>query len=153
MKKSVVMVTLAVMMGYYIFASGLVFELTKSMIMGSFDTPYSIAFSNDRIGFVGIFTDDDVACAKWLAYETDPESSIWVDYLGMSLMIDYTGYDRGSYEEPSEEHYLLFTSWNTESKLRVYGWYEGTREYTRLPDLENYKEVYRQGETVVYKTH
>lgn len=151
MKKSTALVIAIPLMAYYIFVSGLIFEITGSTKMDSLDTPYSIAFSNERIGFVGIFNEDDIACAKWLAYDTDPEILVWVDYLGMSLLIDYTGYTKGSYEKPERPYYLFLHTWNVESGKRVYGWFEGTREYVGIPDLTDAKEVFRRGKAVVYE--
>jgi len=149
MKKRTAIIIAVIILAYYIFTSGLVFELTGETKMDSLDTPYSIALSNYRIGFVGVFNEDDVNCAKWLAEKTSGD--IWVDYNGMSLMIDYTEYTRGTYEKPKEHHYLLLHTWNNINEKMVYGWFEGAREYVALPDLTDYKEVYRVNEAVVYE--
>ena len=149
MKKRIAIITASIILGYYLFTSGLIFELTESTKMDSLDTPYSIAFSNDRIGFVGIFNEDDIKCAEWLAYNTEGE--IWVDYSGMSLMIDYTEYTRGTYIQPKKPHYLLLHTWNNLNKKMVYGWFEGAREYFELPELSDYDEVFRSGDAVVYE--
>lgn len=152
MKKKSVMIATVLILAYYVFVSGLVFEATGSTKMDSLDTPYSIAMSNDRIGFVGIYEEGDIDCVKWMASSTPSDRPVWVDYLGMSLMIDYTGYSRGTYQKPEGEHYLLLHSWNVENQKFVFGWFEGTREYDDLPDLSDYREVFRKGNAVVYES-
>jgi hypothetical protein len=133
-----------------VFVSGFVFEVTKNTEVTTLDVPYSITMSNDRIGFVGIYNNDDVNCAKWLS-QTD-DRKVWVDYLGMSLMIDYTEYVKGVYLKPESSHFLFLHTWNIEHEKMVFGWRESSREYAELPDLNNYIEIYRQGKAVVYES-
>lgn len=133
---------------YFMFTSGLVFELTKNNQTKSLDTPYSIVFSNERIGFVGFYNEDDIECAKWVVYNTK-ELPIQIDYLGVSLIIDYDGYNRWTYDD-NEERYLFLHTWNIENNKLVYGRSESTREYEPLPNLSNAIEMHRQGKAVVY---
>jgi len=127
-----------------------VFELAGSKKVESMDIPYSIALSNDRLGFVGVFDDGDIACARWLA-DTEPPLPVHVDYLGMSLMIDYTEYTRGTYTEDHYRYYILLHSWNMENDKMIFGWHEASREYMPLPDLTYAREVYREGNAIIYE--
>lgn len=78
-----------IMLGYFAFTSGVVFEVTGSEMAGSLDTPYSIGLSAERTGVVGVYNDDDVACARWLAYEADPEVPIVGGYNGRLLVASF----------------------------------------------------------------
>ena len=102
MRKVALIAVSSLMLCYFLFVSGFIFEVTGNEKVATMDTPYTIAFSNDRLGFVGVFNEDDIGCAKWIA-RTEPKIPVYVDYLGMSLLIDYTEYTRGSY---NEEHYV-----------------------------------------------
>jgi len=139
------------LIAYYAFTSGAVFELTKSEVTERLDVPYSIALSNEKTRIVGVYgNNDDTDCARWLTEETDPSILIYADYCGTSLIMDLSETRGCSYEEPRRDHYLFLTSWNTEHKKMVYGWFEGLREYEPLPDLSNAIEVFRRGDAVVY---
>jgi len=139
------------LIAYYAFTSGAVFELTKSEATERLDIPYSIALSNERTRIVGVYkNDDDIACARWLVEKTDPSIPVYVDYCGISLIMDLSETRWRTYEEPEGNHYLFLTSWSTEYKKMVFGWFEGLREYEPLPDLSNAVEVFRRGNAVIY---
>ena len=151
MGKTVTICLLAVLLDYYAFTSGLVFELTKSEAVGQLDTPYSIALSNERIRLVGVSNEDDLACAKWVVEETDSSIPILTDYCGISLIIDHSDAGRHVVEKPEGEYYIFLTTWNTQQGEMVQGWFEGLREYTPLPDLDEATVVYQRGDAVVYE--
>lgn len=151
MKKVAVYSVAGLILAYYLFTSGFVFKVTGGSKVDMMDTPYSIALSNQQLGFVGIYNEDDIACAKWIADNTDVKIPVQVDYIGMSLMIDYTGYVRAVYDEIKGRHYLFINTWDTKHGKMVYGWIEAAREYQPLPDLSGAKEVFRQGDAVVYE--
>ncbi|MBA7498652.1 hypothetical protein ES704_01389 [subsurface metagenome] len=139
------------LIAYYAFTSGAVFELTKSEATERLDVPYSIALSNERTRIIGVYdNNDDTDCARWLVEEADPSTPVYVDYCSVSLIMDLSETRRATYEEPKEKHYLFLTSWSTEHKKMVFGWFEGLREYEPLPDLSNATEVFRRGSAVVY---
>jgi len=147
-KRTVVGVTVLILV-YYLFVSGLMFEVTGGTEVEYLDTPYAIAFSNERLGFVGMFNEDDVACVKWAVQNSN--LPIWVDYLGMSLVIDYSGYVRGTYVKPGGEHLLFLHTWNTQHDKLIFGWHEASREYEPLPDLNDAKVIFRSGDAYIYK--
>ena len=136
---------------YFMFTSGLVFEVSHSEMEGRIDLPYSLALSGERSGIIGIFNDDDVACAKWLAdkYGALP---IKADYNGYRLLLGCMHEHKGFVAPaPGKEHYLLLTSWNVEHQLMVIGICPGLRLYEPLPDLDGAVEVFRRGNAIVYR--
>jgi len=46
---------------YMLFTTGVIFEATQETDISNINVPYSIALSNDRIGFIGTYTDKDIA--------------------------------------------------------------------------------------------
>jgi uncharacterized membrane protein len=146
--------------GYFLFTSGLVFELTKSESINKLDIPYS-AISGDRTGIVGTFyTENDIDCAKWLAANTDNTSNIYADINGQLLLSGYIEpYTqivevfsfKIFFEEPC---YIFLTEWNVEHcKMVWHTGQAGLREYREIPcDILSKKQiVYQQGKAVIFK--
>lgn len=68
MAKKTPIIICVLLLFYFLFTSGLAFEATGSEdISKMIDMPYSIAFSGERTGVLGLYTEGDIACAKWLA--------------------------------------------------------------------------------------
>jgi len=135
-----------------LFTTGVIFEATQETDISNINVPYSIALSNDRIGFIGTYTDNDIAVRDWVV-EQD-YSMILTDINGMLVMSEvldpftylYTpGHDfenspinateqRWGYipypmsRLPSGNYtYLIYlTEWNTENQLLVFKpqWYD-----------------------------
>ena len=150
MCKYLYVIIATIISGYYLFTSGLVYEISGNEVVDTIDTPFTIAFSNERIGFVGTYNEDDIACVEWLE-STDDDLPIWTDYMGMSLLIEYIGYGRERYVATTRPHYLFLHTWNIDNNKMVYGWVEASRVYLPLPDVSSYDEVFRSGDSVVYK--
>jgi len=50
---------------YFLFTSGLVFEATQQTDIATVNMPYSIILSNHRVDMVGVFTKNDMAVRDW----------------------------------------------------------------------------------------
>jgi uncharacterized membrane protein len=50
---------------YFVFTSGAMFELTQQSDLSKVDIPYSVALSNYRVDMVGVFTDNDMEVRDW----------------------------------------------------------------------------------------
>lgn len=86
MAKRFMVVTCVLLLAYFLFTSGLVFEAVGSETIDKVDMPYSVALSDDRIGVLEVANEDDVACARWLAEDRFSETSailfmdVWSTY-------------------------------------------------------------------------
>jgi uncharacterized membrane protein len=153
----------SVMIAYFVFTSGLVYELMRSDVTNKLDVPYSASLSGQRTGIYASYTSDDVKAVKWIISQNDG-CMVVADYNGGLLVSAYEGLDKIrekgkwynlSFDNVPENTYVLLTSWNTESQLyldsikNVRGG-AGLRVTKPLPDLK-YAEVYRSGNTVVLK--
>ena len=151
MNKKVSIVTCAFLLTYYLFTSGLVFEVTKSESMNRIDTPISIALSNHRVSAVGLYTADDIKCMKWLMNEGTPKVTIRLDYNSLCLLNEYTQDRSTTYERVASRHYLFLNSDNIKNNRLVLGYEAGMRVYQPLPDTSNNEIVFKSGDAAVYK--
>lgn len=149
----------AILLVYFVFTSGLVFEVTKSEVIGSMDVPYNFALSAERTGIVGVFTENDRKCAEWLMTNTDGKSPIYADINGFLLL---TGYIEPytQLEEPiagkvemQDSGYIFLTEWNIRhNEMVLHSGQPGMRICTPLPELIKEKRIiYQSGLAVVYK--
>ena len=156
-------ITASLLLIYFVFTSGLVFELSTVQGISNVDTPYSFALSGEDTGIVGVFTEDDIKCARWLA--DDSETPIATDINGL-LLLDSTvvDLDRLIYRKGKEKRdihlsdidcyercYIFVTSWNTRHQTYIEGGQlgAGLRVSNQLPNFD-YEEAYRMGKAVVY---
>jgi len=137
------------LLAYFVFTSGLIFEVTKCQTTGSINVPYSLALSTERTGILGVYNVDDVACAEWLI-ENKGELPLVADYNGCALLIGFH-----FWFEPMPQfagaYHLFLTTWNTQHKKMVVGSQPGLRRYNPLPNLDGATEVFRSGDAVVYR--
>jgi hypothetical protein len=89
MSKTAIWVTTGILLAYFIFTSGLVYEATGSEVTDKFIVPYSAALSGERTGLFGVYSEDDIKCAEWLAYESDSNIPIVGDGNTWLLMKGY----------------------------------------------------------------
>lgn len=169
MKKGIAIVVCALLLNYFLFTSGLVFEASGSTNVGGVDMPYSIALSGERTGILEMYSKGDVSCAKWLA--TSPVCSgshipLYVDYNAAALLSEYIewsefrplqkieGLDLEKtwivQSQPPGEYMLFLTSWNTRNEKMVMWGGAMLREYLPLPDLSDATVMHDEGDAVVY---
>jgi uncharacterized membrane protein len=160
----------SILLAYYLFTSGLIFKLNTVQGISSVETPYSFALSSEDTGIVGVYTEDDIRCAKWLVKESNQDITILSDINGHGLLLSmirndkrvlwgdnpnfYEGATRGAYFSDLEHYnkcYIFVTSWNTRHQIYIEGGQlgAGLRISNPLPEFD-YKEVYRSGKAIVY---
>ena len=157
MSKRVTILVVSVLMAYFVFTSGIVYEAIGSEETNKFIVPYSIALSGERTGLAGIFNKDDQKCAEWIARQSkvvvcDTNAQLLLrsydfEYANTRALIYFEGIFS------NEPHYLFLTTWNTKiGKIVSTSPAAGLRGVELLPVLDaTYKEVYRSGKAVVYE--
>ncbi len=148
MPKKALIAACVLLLAYFVFTSGLVFNLTSNRIVSRVDMPYNMALGGEEEGVLGVFNTDDVSCAKWLVENN--RLPIHADYNGGALLMGYLGDLERVDSRYVEEHYLFLTSWNTKYSKMVIGSCPALRAFEPLPTLTNAIEVYRRGNAVVY---
>lgn len=158
-------VMVVVILIYFVFTSGLVFELTGSTNIGTVDTPYSVGLSAERIGVVAAYTADDVEAVRWLAQYGDRDMMIVGDYNGWHLVSSYLGLGRlrenqATYNPtldslPDKPCYIFTSVWNNKhgcyiDSLRDVRGGAGLRGSYPMPEFD-YPVVFRSGDAVIYE--
>jgi len=132
-KAFVKFVTLAVLIPYFLFTSGFIFEVTKNEVIDTFDSPYSIALSSHRVDVAGVFNWQDGAGVDWLMHVTGDEDIIYTDLHGWLLL----GYENRPFgpvsgvlglqwnwsqipEEDYQASYIYFRTWNMDHQEVTY---------------------------------
>jgi len=163
-------ITAGLLLIYFAFTSGLVFKMSTAQGVDNMDSPYSFALSGEDTGIVGVYTEDDIKCAKWLVEQSDQDTQIVSDINGhqllRSLMYDerrimwgnrqsfYEGAIRGSYLSDMKHYdkcYIFITTWDTQHQLYIEAGEigAGLRVSNPLP-IFDYQVAYKQGNAVVY---
>jgi len=162
---------LLVMIPYFIFNSGMVFEFTQSRTTGFIDMPYSIAMSGRRLDINTVFTGQDIAAANWLSQTDEDAHPIYADVHSLLAFPDYwgdtTGFygtsgnpmirqlpaDAGNISPPS---YIYLRTWNAENRVITFATAYASRQSTGFADIpglsqlaENGQRIYSNGGAVV----
>jgi uncharacterized membrane protein len=153
-------VALVVLIPYFLFTSGFIYEVSGQEVTDKADTPYSIALSSYRLDLGGVFYWRDGAAAKWLAQKAAEGSQVYVDGHGSRplLYYDFPGgmtrlpRDARDASEPLEEGYIYFTAWNMDKGEATFAVGPGLRQYISFADIpglntiiENKSRIYNNG--------
>jgi uncharacterized membrane protein len=142
---------LAVLIPYFIFNSGVVFELSRSQTIYFIDMPYSIALSSYQVDVTTTFTKQDTAAADWLATRVAKDYAIFVDYHSDKLFnwqrgFRYQGYRFQAFKPPRSEGisppaYIYLRTWNTQKEALTYSTDYGARQSISFDDLPWFRKV------------
>ncbi|RPJ63383.1 MAG: DUF2206 domain-containing protein [Dehalococcoidia bacterium] len=144
--KYLIYLTLLVLVPYFIFTSGLVFEYSEHKDISSAETPYSIALSSYRLDITGLLVHKDANAASWLLEKYDPAYPIYTDSHSNKIASLYA-YDSPIYAYPRNGEkmkpgYLFFTKRNNERKELTFASQgkPGLREYISIWSIPSLKE-------------
>jgi len=107
---------LAILIPYFLFNTGFLFEVTGSERYGVNDSPSSIALSSYRLD-MPVFTQKEAEAVAWLAQGVDDDTPVYGDEYGRLLLYEWflpqVGIIPASGEVP-EEAYIFLRTWNRE---------------------------------------
>jgi uncharacterized membrane protein len=120
---------LAVLIPYFVFNSGVVFELSRSQTTYFIDIPYSIALSSYRVDVSTVFTAQDVAARDWVSKVAEEDHPVYVDHHSGKLLGTQTGCVIKVYQFPLDirgqklysPSYIYLRTWNTQKELLTFG--------------------------------
>lgn len=110
-------VTLAVLIPYFLFTSGFIYEVTGQEVTDRIDAPYSIALSSYRLDLAGVFYWQDGAVAQWLTQQAGDETKVYTDHQAFRSLEFYefpgqiVGFPLDA-SKLSEDSYFYFSTWN-----------------------------------------
>jgi len=158
-------VTLGVLIPYFLFTSGFIYEVTGQEVTDKVDAPYSIALSSYRLDLAGVFYWQDGAAAQWLAQKATGEAKVYTDNHAYKLLElqDFPGQivslPRDGSKLP-EDGYIYFTSWNLskgELTLTMLG-KAGLRQHISFDDIpgltkaiDSQNRIYNNGGAQIFR--
>ncbi len=157
-----VFITLIVLIPYFLFTSGLVYEVTGQEITDSIDTPYSIALSSYRLDLAGVFYQQDGAAAVWLSQNSDNSTALYTDqhtprfiqFYRFPGQVGGIPLDAG---QLSPGCYMYFTKWNIDRDELTFAWYPGLtklnaglRRHYSFKDIQGLIDAVNARNTVYY---
>jgi uncharacterized membrane protein len=161
MTKLSIWLTTSILLLYFVFTSGLVYEITASNTTDKFIVPYSAALSGEHTGLIGIFTKDDVKCAEWLVSKSDEsipvfgDSNTWIFLRGYINQPTRTKVIYSPADILKSDHcYLFLRTWNIENqKIVVSFGAAGLRSVTNLPKIDTklYGITFKSGNAIIYR--
>ena len=150
---------------YFIFSSGLAFEVLKRPNIESQSIPYSIGLSSYRIDICGLFTDNDERASNWVMENLPIDIFCFADLHGMELMYQWTHARVFHFPQNwlpqnlslvPNKSWVFLREWNEDTKL-VTSWSNtGLRSSISYDErgvtelLEGRKVIFRAGKAVVY---
>ena len=150
-------VVLVVLIPYFLFTSGFIYEVTGQEVTDKVDTPYSIALSSYRLDLAALFYWQDGAAAEWLSQRVGDETDVYFDghsiKIGMlyeqlyhPLVFPYNN------SELLEDTYIYFTARNIEKNEVTFITLPGLRRHANFDDIpglttaiENKSRIYNNG--------
>ncbi|MDP6576799.1 MAG: DUF2206 domain-containing protein [Dehalococcoidales bacterium] len=104
-------VTLVVLIPYFLSTSGFIFEATKHEVTDRIDAPYSYALSTPRLDVGGVFNRQDGVGADWLRTRLNEEDAVYADLFGWLLL----GHESAIVGDPAIAGLYLtkISSWRT----------------------------------------
>ena len=139
---------LAVLIPYFIFNSGAVFELSRSQTTHFINVPYSIALSSNRMDLSTVFAKQDIAGFEWLSIVAKEGDKIHVDHHSSYLLYSYSLARNTEELAPSE--YIYLRTWNTRSKTWTFGTAYAARQSISFDDLPWLMQALEKGDKIYY---
>ncbi len=163
---------LAILIPYFLFTSGFVFEVSGHEVIDKVDTPYSIALSSHRVDVAGVFNRQDGAGAGWLSQNLDDEAAVYADLHGVKALSKQTKlygrtfyfpqvfppkdvspqiFPRKDVGQVPQDSYIYLTTWNIDrQEVTVYTGIGLRRSVTFSEaevneDIEGRNRVYTNG--------
>jgi uncharacterized membrane protein len=135
-------IAIVIFVPYFIFTSGIIYEVTGQQVTDRVDAPYSFALSNNRLNLTGIFNEQDEAAAEWLCSKSGGTTlNIYADANSYKMLL-MPGCSVNWIYIPIRENlpsasYLYLTSWNNEKNSIAFSQSgkPGLRSFYNLTDV------------------
>lgn len=147
-------IALAVLIPYFLFTSGFIYEVTGQKVTDRVDTPYSIALSSYRLDLTGVWYWQDGAAAQWLAQNVNDKTKVCVDaHSGKFLRLYEFPGDLPHFpldaSQMQEDNYIYFTAWNLDKKEITFAIAPGLRQHVSFDDIPGLTAVI-EGRSRIY---
>jgi len=136
-----------ILIPYFIFNSGAVFEVSRSQTTNVIDMPYSIALSSYRLDINTVFAEQDLEAAGWLCEVPKGDAPVYVDYNSSKLFVnqfDFPCRIAGiSYDLPKIDStgYVYLRAWTVQNKKVTFATGYAARQSVSFDDLPWFSEI------------
>ena len=150
-------VALAVLIPYFLFTSGFIYEVTGQKVTDRIDAPYSIALSSYRLDLAGVFYWQDGTAAEWLTQNASKEIDVYTDWHTYRPFVFYSFPGKVNVvpcdaSKLPENSYIYLSTWNTDKGELTFPVGPGLRKPVRfscIPGLitamESKNRIYSNG--------
>jgi len=147
---------LPILLLYFIFTSGLIFEMCGQSNTSVVDTPYSFALSSSRLDLTGIFNRRDGAAARWLGQHACDNSTVYTDAHTRKIILFEDDLQRlravefDRQENDFQDGYIYFSTWNIErDELAFTNVYRpGLREHLKASEVPGLEKALERGNRI-----
>lgn len=150
MRRARVALVIVIVISYFLFSSGFVYEISGSTTTTRMDTPFSFAFSADRVDLIGLPTHDDLSAVKWISQHALPKIPIQSGYDGVLLLWGFGMQDRITNEDYVNTRYVFIMSKYSKTGRWEEGRNGGLRILKPIPKIDSDKLVFQSGDAKVY---
>ena len=154
---------LLILVPYFLFTSGIVFEAIRAKSVETTALPYSVALSSHRLDVASVYTKNDKAVARYIY--TNDLRPIVSDFRTFSLLEEYWGKEGGyglfsttpTASGVPSGLYILMSEWNIQSQTITYWYGIGLRKSFRWSEknidkiLDRCNLVYQVGNARLYR--
>ncbi|GAI04285.1 unnamed protein product [marine sediment metagenome] len=140
---------LAILIPYFLFTSGFLFEVTGSELYGVYEAPSSWALSSYRLD-MPVFNQKEVDAAFYLVERIDNEMPVYGDEHGRLLLLEHFHGQVQSIPasgEVPQDAYIFLRTWNIEkgeimtTERRIQGWRLKHVDLATVPEMLNGHEI------------
>jgi uncharacterized membrane protein len=143
-----------ILIPYFIFNSGVVFEMSRSQTTDVINMPYSIALSGHRLDINTVFVKQDLAAARWLCRIPKTDEPVYVDFNTSRLFVNQVDFPcriAGIGDEMTEvapTGYIYLKTWNVQNKKVTFATGYATRKSVNFEDLPVFRQIIEKADTI-----
>jgi uncharacterized membrane protein len=143
-----------ILLPYFIFNSGAVFELSRGQTTNFIDIPYSIALSSYRLDLNTVFTQQDLAAAGWLCKIPKEEAPVYVDDNSGKLFINQIDFPcevagvNSDIPKIGSAGYVYLRAWNVRQNMLTFAAGYATRQSVSFDDLPWFRQILEKADRI-----
>ncbi len=143
-----------ILIPYFIFNSGVVFEMSRSQTTDFIDMPYSIALSGHRLDLNTVFIEQDLAAARWLCKVPKADAPVYVDFNTSRLFLNQVDFPCRiagiGYEmtEVAPISYVYLKTWNVQNREVTFATGYATRTSVNFDDLPVFRQIIEKADAI-----
>ncbi len=143
-----------ILLPYFIFNSGAVFELSRNQTSGFIDTPYSIVLSSYRLDLNTVFTRQDLEAAAWLCKVPKADAPVYVDHNTSQLFVNQIDFPcevgglSSDIAKIGSTGYVYLRAWTVQNKKVTFATGYAARQSVSFDDLPWFRQILEKADRI-----